>query len=63
MVGHAIVQRITLCPYKLTLSTERRFLSAVNNRYSRIDLQLNSAKRLVLCALRNKRTIMREGPG
>ena len=50
-------------PYKLTLSTEQMFLSAINNQQTRIDFQLDSTKKLVLCVLRNKRAIVREGPG
>ena len=62
MVGHTIVQKITLHHYKLTLSTERRFLSVINDYFTRFNFQLYSIDKLVLYASRNQRAIVREGP-
>ena len=62
MVSHAIVQKITLHLYKLTLSTEQRFLSAINDCFLQFNFQLKSFHKLVLYASRNQRAIVREGP-
>ena len=62
MVSHAIVQKIILYLYKLTLSTERRFLSVIIDYFIRFNFQLYSIYELVLYALRNQRTIVRKGP-
>ena len=48
VVSHAIVQKITLQLYKLTLSTERRLLSAINIYFARINLYLSNNPKLVL---------------
>ena len=62
MVSHAIVQKITLHLYKLTLSTEQRFLNAINDYSTRFNFKFHSIHKLVLYASRNQRAIVREGP-
>ena len=62
MVSHVIVQKITLHLYKLTLSTERRFLNVINDFFTRLNFQLHSIHKLVLYVLRNQRAIVHEGP-
>ena len=44
------------------LSTERRFLSVINNCFPQFNFQLKSFHKLVLYTLRNQRAIVREGP-
>ena len=57
MVSHTIVQKITLHLYKLTLSTEQRFLSVTNN-YTQLNFQLYSPKKIALYVSCNQHTIV-----
>ena len=62
MVSHAIVQKITLHLYKLTLSTERSFLSVINIYFLRIIFLREIINKLVLNVSRNQHAMVREGP-
>ena len=60
MVSHAIVQKITLHLYKLTLSTEQSFLSVIYIFFSRIIFLREIINKLVLNVSRNQGAIVPE---
>ena len=62
MVSHAIVQKITLHLYKLTLSTEQSFFSVINIFFLRIIFLREIINKLVLNESHNQHAIVREGP-
>ena len=62
MVSHAIVQKITLHLYKLTLSTERSFLSVINIYFLQIIFLCEIINKLALNVSCNQHAIVREGP-